>query len=755
MAEVVFHCTGCGFAHKVEGAAIPPAGVRGSCRGCAAVLTVFPGGRVEGPPPVAPPVEVLPPPPEAPPESASAVDQTVLAGSGFPGRRPPQPLRPGYVPFACPYCGSKGERQVADLSPSGTPSVCGTCAQGFLLFPDGRSTGEDGASAAAPSVPSAPATPAAPAAPEPPAGAQVMVPCPFCGAPNERAAASLQSAGSEVACPLCAMSYRAFPDGRVEGPPQGSPHSSPPAAAGAVAFRCPYCGAGGERAASDLSPGGTRSVCGTCVQYFVTYPDGRTEEVQEPPPPAAAPPPPAAAAAPAPLPPGVLLFTCPTCGRESRVPKEKIPPGGAKARCKGCENRWLLLPDGRTQPADQPPPTDASTRWEVRLGDQSMGPFRLMEMQDLQRAGSLRGETFVRPPGGDWMAAAKFPVLAALFAPKPAPAAGAPAPQQVDPERSPEGEEPFPEGPLGDLDHCYAHPGALPLRVCTNCNKHLCEACAPSKTIEGHIRPITVCGACGGPTIEVEKRRRWPAFHTDMGKVLLAPLQGVGLMYFGFLVGMDLTKALALRFGLVFGLVLAMILTVIQWTYLLAVIREVADGSYDIPSWPDVSNYGEMLVRFLKVIFVTFVATAPVIVAACFFGTAAVTGAALNSVAGGQGLFAGATLLVLVFAVIVGFFYLFYLPMSVGIVAVFDTVLPALNPVIIFRVLFRIGTPWLYAVGLWVAFTALELGGALAFSKIPVLGAVLNAGLSSYVTLVSCYVLGRVLAENEHKIGWA
>lgn len=757
MAEVVFHCTACGFAHKVDGAALPSTGVKGSCRGCKAVLTVFPGGRVEGPPPLAPPVE-LPPPPELAPEPVSAMERTVLAGEGFRAGSA-QALRPGQVAFRCPYCGAGGERLRADLSPAGTPSFCGTCAQGFLLYPDGHSTGEDGASAVPTLPPPAPPPPGMPPAPAsaPAAGARVIVPCPFCGAPNERDADAIPPGGAEEVCPLCAMSYRAYPDGRVEGGPPASPPPAPqpppPAAAAGVPFRCPYCGAGGERPLADLKPGGVRSVCGTCVQFFVIFPDGRTEEAEEPPAPSPAPSRETGPATPpAPLPPGILLFTCPACGRESRVPQEKIPPKGAKARCKGCENRWLLLPDGRTQPADQPPPTDESTRWEVRMGEDALGPFRLVEMKDLVRSGSLKAETLVRPVGSDWVTASQFPLLAALFAPKAAPAE---VPVPHPPGGAPAEEEPFPEGPLGDFDHCYAHPDRIPSRTCTNCNKHLCDACAVPKIMDGHTKPTFLCAACGGPTAPLSKRIRWTPFHRDMGQVLLSPLRGVGLLYLGFLAGLEVVKYLC-SFAPLIGFIGTLIVSVFQWTYLLNVIRDVANGSYELPSWPDASNYGDMLFRFLKVVFVTLVALAPVIVAACFFGAAAVTGAALSVASGGQGGAAGgAALLILAFALVAGFFYLCYLPMSVGIVAVFDTVLPALNPVIIFRILFRIGAPWFFAVGIWFSFSVLEVGGALAFQAIPFFGVVLNAALASYVNLVTCYVLGRVLAENEHKIGWA
>ena len=46
-------------------------------------------------------------------------------------------------------------------------------------------------------------------------------------------------------------------------------------------------------------------------------------------------------------------------------------------------------------------------------------------------------------------------------------------------------------------------------------------------------------------------------------------------------------------------------------------------------------------------------------------------------------------------------FYLVYLPICVAIVALFETVLPGLNPILIFRIISRIGPPYFMAVALW------------------------------------------------------
>jgi hypothetical protein len=159
-----------------------------------------------------------------------------------------------------------------------------------------------------------------------------------------------------------------------------------------------------------------------------------------------------------------------------------------------------------------------------------------------------------------------------------------------------------------------------------------------------------------------------------------------------------------------------------------------------------------MFFSFLKVIGVVVICLIPVIIVGVFAGVG-LFGLALASAAGG-GNPAAVALPFLMLAAVLVLFYYFYLPIPIGIVAVFDTIVPALNPVLIFRIIGRIGGPYFAAYALWLAFTMISKVCALLLAGIPVLGAVIAAPISVYFTLTSAYVLGRLIFENENKIGW-
>jgi len=699
MGELVFRCPACGFAHKVDGARVPAAGIRGACRGCSSPLTVYPDGRVEGQAPPAPP-------------PAPATDQTLLARPTPPAPPPPvvearrpgaeplsqmeepaaQPPTPGLIPFRCPYCGASAERPREEIAPSGTRSVCGTCVQYFLLFPDGRTVEveEDGAGEVGEVRPAAPA---AAVSPEAPARQVLLFACPFCGAPLERDVGGMSPGGMEVACAVCVQLFRIFPDGRVQEPPAETGGWSAP----------------------------------------------------EP----AAEPSPAAPPAPAPVDPGTLLFRCPVCGKEIRLPREKVPAAGARGKCSGCQTRLMLHPDGTAVEASKAAPAGDLTRWYYRFGTDELGPFSLAEVGELVRSKAVQAQTPLKPAGGEWGGAASFAALAPFFAASAPRAAAEKAPEKPREEPG-TGEGVSPEGPLGDADHCYAHAGAMPVRSCASCLRYLCEACVVEKQVAGVLKPLRLCAACGGSAVALPHRVGWTPFHLDLPNVLRVPLRGHALLYLGLLAFLDVLQVPVAMFGF-FGV---LILGAFQWAYLLHVTREVANGSYEMPSWPDMGDFSEVFFRFIKVVFVTVVALLPVLIVFCFIGAAAASAALAGTSAGAGALLSGTGLLLLVGAVVAAFFYLFYLPMCIGIVAVFDTVLPALNPVIIFRVMRRIGLPWALAALLWFALLVFDVGFASASKLLPIVGVLLSSVVSAYCMLLFSYTLGRVFAENDHRIGW-
>lgn len=454
----------------------------------------------------------------------------------------------------------------------------------------------------------------------------------------------------------------------------------------------------------------------------------------------------------------MVRFTCPACGKVHAVPKFRVPEGGIRGACSACNATLFVNPDGRVDvegapslslperpsgpdpDAEVPQPTplietDPSVPWEIQMDGQVLGPFTLGDMKQLILGDRLPADRLIRPREGDWAPAASFALISAFYAPR---------------ERGEKGSG----DSFGSEDRCFQHPGHESSHMCSQCQRHMCPSCVKGMQTHGGMKTIPICPVCGGPCIVLKKRTRWAPFYRDVRKALLAPFEkGHPIFYFGILVFLQELKIPCAIAPLV-GLMAIFILTVFQTTFYIHLIREVGNGSYDYPEWPETSNYGEMVFGLLKVVFVTLVALLPAILVGCFGG------AALGGVAGlagsklGDGALAAllGPWIILVFAMVV--FYLMYLPICIAIVAIFNTVLPALNPFVIFKIIARIGPTYFLAVALWVALFAINLLLKMILGRFGFVGGLLHAPVEVYTSLVMAYTLGRVAYENEERIGW-
>ncbi len=526
--------------------------------------------------------------------------------------------------------------------------------------------------------------------------------CPYCGAAGDRTLNGIAPEGIIAACGTCVQLFRLYPEGRTEE--AGEDDSVPPPVAKAqppaaketapengrlVQFACPFCGAPHERQSSGVPAAGMEVICRMCVMSFTLFPDGRAQAPEGAWGVTAAPPPPPKAAKAE----GVLLFLCPFCGKEMKVPKTKLAPEGARGKCSGCQARLRLKADG-----------------SVELDGKQAQPQSSDTTAPSQAKATEPGEPGENGPG---------------------------APE-----------------PLGDIDHCHMHPDEPPTRTCVECRRYLCVKCAVQKRIEGQIKPLMVCAICGGATSLLPKRVRWTPFYKDLPKVLLSPVTGDALVYFGVMVLLQIVKHFAGAIPIA-GLIPFLILTVFQWVFYLQVVREVAGGSYNFPGWPDVADIIEMMTGFVKVVLVTAISLLPVFITACIL--MAPIQALLATEGPGEKPSLAPLLLGPVGIVIALFFfvYLFYLPLCVAIVAVFDTVLPALNPILIIKIMARIGTPYLFAALFWMALFIFNVVLRIILGKAGLIGGIIYPFFDVYFTLVFCYSLGRVIAENEYKIGWS
>jgi hypothetical protein len=371
---------------------------------------------------------------------------------------------------------------------------------------------------------------------------------------------------------------------------------------------------------------------------------------------------------------------------------------------------------------------------------EALGPFTLGDLKELVLAGGLTVERSLRQQGGVWGPASSYAEVLALF---PAPA---PQTTEVPSEAA---------GGLGDARHCYAHPGAVPGYACAQCLRYLCGDCVRVSAVQAGAKPLRLCAACGGLATALVRRAEWTPFYSDLAQVFSSPLRGHALFYFLVLFFAEILKTPA-RFGGLLGLLAVGILTTFQMSFYLHVIREVGQGSYQVPEWPEMTDVFGMVGSVFKVLIVTLVALVPAILVSMVLGAGSVLSllAAAGGREGGAAAAAGGLFLtVLVFGAF-SLIYAFYLPISITIVAVFNTVLPALNPVLIVRIILRIGIPYVAAVALIITMTIMQVALGLFVRSAPIAGAFGIALFGVYVNMVTCYIMGRVVYENEERIGW-
>jgi hypothetical protein len=507
-------------------------------------------------------------------------------------------------------------------------------------------------------------------------------------------------------------------------------------------FYCSVCGSPHSIELKNIPASGIRGPCKECGAMITVYPDGRLKGAdtgdaagQDPVK--------AEAQAGTRNVPGSeapdedlsVEFQCPFCNWLHRIPARRVGPDGLEGHCAQCHKPLKVLPDGSVLQRDAASASPGSTPaksgeeykgpWEVNVSGEPMGPFTLEEMKELSRSGKLSESSLVRPPGeARWSSAERFDRLAAIW------------------KSDDESPEPF----AGTRDQCHAHPTRLPVRQCTVCGFFLCEDCLETRNAVGMILASPLCGSCGGKTVPLKILRKHPPFYRDLGQVFSAPFQWPAPIYLGFLALLEILKGPARHS--VFGLWAVLALTVFQTVFYLEVMRQVATGAYDIPDWPDVNHIPEMIWEYMKVVLVGLVALLPALLVFCLLSSSLVP---LIVFGPGRGTpMPSPWLLVLAGVFLLG--YLVYLPASIGLAAVFDALVPGLNPLRVIQTIRRMGAAYWIAVGFWTGLLAVRIGAQVLLDLIPVAGLVLSGILTAYLYLLMSYVWGRVLFENEKKI---
>lgn len=285
---------------------------------------------------------------------------------------------------------------------------------------------------------------------------------------------------------------------------------------------------------------------------------------------------------------------------------------------------------------------------------------------------------------------------------------------------------------------CGKHPALPAAWCCGMCGAYWCEACAPRRAMGNTW--VTPCPHCSEPCMAVVAPAEVVPFWREIGAVFAYPVKGWGALMWIMYAAMSWISG----FMWLAGLLVYFLLVV----YCMLIVKDSAEGGRKVPDWPDFSMWWEIVARGFRGVACTFIALLPLGAFGIFMFMT--FGASLKTP---QGLIAAGFLLVIGGLPLILFTCVYY-PMVFLIASVFDTIVPALNPVLIFKAIARI--PFDYTIALIFIYPLMLAGFLLSlpFYKIPIIGGFPAAIVNTYFTFVWLHVLGRMAHQCEARLNW-
>ena len=172
------------------------------------------------------------------------------------------------------------------------------------------------------------------------------------------------------------------------------------------------------------------------------------------------------------------------------------------------------------------------------------------------------------------------------------------------------------------------------------------------------------------------------------------------------------------------------------------IVRASAEGRTRMPLI-DTSQLWELVVTWLRVMFITCVALLPVLI----FGSYALV-AVLRQQMSLSVAMAGIAVALAIGAV--------YYPACLATIAVWDSMLDSLNPPYVLKVIRHIGRDYFAVIGVWFVASLVTtlLAVASPFSKIPILGGMINQFLSLWSLFYVAHLLGYAVYRHAPELGW-
>ena len=294
---------------------------------------------------------------------------------------------------------------------------------------------------------------------------------------------------------------------------------------------------------------------------------------------------------------------------------------------------------------------------------------------------------------------------------------------------------------------CKNHPKNPALFYCTKCHKAFCELCVALRHT-GHV-PTHNCRLCASDCVPLSGRPEAPGkrdvnFFTELPKVFAYPLstEGLVLLCVGTIFYLSLEfVGYVTSFGGFFGLAGVIILTVFGFGYFFAYMKRVivttAEGSDDMPDWPDFTDWmDDILIPFFQMISTGVFSFLPAI---------AIRAA---TIAGYEALG-----LALIPAILFG---CAYYPMGLLSVAMHDTV-AGLNPLLVIISIFRVFKEYVVTclvLGVIFAVRVATIELLPRIMPIPIVPYVLAGFAGLYLLVVLMRIVGLLYLAKKDELGW-
>jgi predicted Zn finger-like uncharacterized protein len=351
-------------------------------------------------------------------------------------------------------------------------------------------------------------------------------------------------------------------------------------------------------------------------------------------------------------------------------------------------------------------------KFKVKVEGEEYEDLDLMTIKKWIREGRLEPMDEVLSESGEWVIAADIPALMKYFRLKESIEAFKPR-EDVIKDRS-------------ALEYCTTHPQEPARWKCSGCGRKFCSQCVKYETF-GHIR-VPVCDRCKDRCVEIKAPKMLKPFWAQVPQMLAYPFVrgGAWMTIIGFIVS----------FLPYIGLII--------YPYSLYILKASAQGKKQMPDWPDFTDIWEdILAPTFRLILGSIIVFVPLGIYlymkfAFIFALKDISSLIIDPI----------NLVFIIFAWV-------YLPMVTIIVAVFNRLIPALNPITVFRLIGAIKKEYFIALFLALAFGIVSgIIGALLGRIFPLIGQYLGKGINWYFLIVEMHMLGLMVYQVEEKLGW-